>query len=90
MIKLTVTLPDELARRLEQIAAARRKSVQQLAVEQLESMVQRDQEPRAGSPAAVLAAMRELPHLSLKDVDEFEAAIAAGRQAVEPRDLFPA
>jgi hypothetical protein len=81
-------MPDNLVRILEGIAAAQRKSVQQLALEQLSSLVEVSPEPRDGSPAAVLRVMREPPHPSPADVDEFDAAIAAGRLPVRTRDLF--
>jgi hypothetical protein len=44
--------------------------------------------PHAGSPAALLLAMREPPYPTPEDVDELDAAIAAGRLAVRDRDLF--
>ena len=90
MTSLTIQLPDETARGLEGIAAAQRKSVQQLAVEKLSALVTSKTEPRAGSAAAVLRAMKEPPHLSAPDVDELDAAIAAGRLSVQSRDPFQA
>ncbi|MGO9254933.1 MAG: hypothetical protein ACLQU1_01315 [Bryobacteraceae bacterium] len=88
MAYLNIELPDDLARRLEGIAAAQRKSIQQVALERLSSLVDLIPEPRAGSPAAVLRAMREPPYPSDADVDELDAAIAAGRLPVRTRDLF--
>ncbi len=41
------------------------------------------------SAATALRAMQKLPHLSDSDVDELDAAIAAGRLPVQTRDLFP-
>ena len=90
MANLIIEMPDDLVRSLEGIAAAQRKSVQQLALEQLSSLVDVIPEPRAGSPAAVLRVMQEPPHPSSADVDELDAAIAAGRLPVRTRDLFPA
>jgi hypothetical protein len=89
MANLTIEVPDELVSSLEAIAAAQCKSIQQLALEQLSSLVEVNGEPRVGSPAAVLRAMQEPPHLSAADVDELDAAIAAGRLPVQTRDLFP-
>jgi hypothetical protein len=89
MANLNIEMPDDLVRSLEGIAAAQRKSVQQLALEQLSSLIGVNPDPRAGSPAAVLRAMQEPPHPSSADVDELDAAIAAGRLAVRTRDLFP-
>jgi hypothetical protein len=88
MANLTIEMPDDLVRSLEGIAAAQRKSVQQLAIEQLSSLIGVNPEPRVGSPAAVLRVMQQPPHPSSADVDELDAAIAAGRLAVRARDLF--
>jgi hypothetical protein len=88
MAKLIIEVPDELVRSLEGIAAAQRKSVQQLALERLSSLVEVIPEPRAGSPAAVVQAMQEPPHPSSADVDELDAAIALGRLPIRTRDLF--
>lgn len=88
MANLTIEVPDHLARSLERIAAAQRKSLQQLALERLSSLVEANPATRAGSPAAVLRVMQEPPHPSASDVDELDAAIAAGRLPVHTRDLF--
>ena len=88
MANLNIEMPDDLVRSLEGIAAAQRKSVQQLALEQLSSLIGVNSDSRAGSPAAVLRAMQEPPHPNSADVDELDAAIAAGRLAVRTRDLF--
>jgi hypothetical protein len=88
MANLTIEMPDDLVRSLEGIAAAQRKSVQQLALEQLSSLVAVIPGPRAGSPAAVLRVMQEPSYPSSADVDELDAAIAAGRLPVRTRDLF--
>ncbi|HEX3747855.1 MAG TPA: hypothetical protein VHW09_28160 [Bryobacteraceae bacterium] len=89
MANLTIEVPAELARRLEGIAAAENKSVQQLAIERLRLPAEGGAGDRPGSPAAVLRAMQEPPHLTAADVDELDAAIPAGRSAVEAPDLFP-
>src|SRR5258708_6728950 len=91
MANLNIEMPDDLARSLEEFAAARCKSVQQLALEQLSSLVEAIPQPRVGSPAAILRAMHEPPHPSSADVDDLDAAIAAGRLPVrtrDPRDLL--
>lgn len=88
MANLTIEMPDDLVRSLESIAAAQRKTVQQLALEQLSSLIGIPPERRTGFPAAVLRAMQEPPHLSSADVDELDAATAAGRLPVRTRDLF--
>lgn len=85
MANLTIEIPDGLARDLEGIAAAKSKTVQQLALEQLSSLIPA---PHLGSPKAVLRVMQEPPHPSAADVEELEAAILAGRLAVRARDLF--
>jgi len=88
MANLTIELPDDLVRNLEGIAAAQRKSVQQLALDQLSALVGGIPEPHAGSPAAVLLAMREPPYPTSEDVAELDAAITAGRLPVRDRELF--
>src|ERR1035437_6110681 len=88
MASLNIEMPDDLARSLERIAAAQRKSIQQLALERLISLVEDIPERRAGSPAAVLRAMQEAPHPTAADVEELDALIAAGRLPVRARDLF--
>jgi predicted transcriptional regulator len=71
---MTIQIPDDLAHGLEEVAAAQRKSVEQVAVESLRSLFS-----RTGSPEAVLRAFRQLTPLCAADVDDLEAAIAAGR-----------
>jgi hypothetical protein len=88
MANLNIEMPDDLARSLQGIAAAQRKSIQQLALERLISLVEDIPERRAGSPTAVLRAMQEAPHPTAADVEELDALIAAGRLPVRARDLF--
>ena len=88
MTNLIIEVPDDLARSLEGIAAAQHKSIQQLAIERLRSLLEVSPEHRAGSAAAVLRAMREPPHPSASDVDEPDAAITAGRLPVRTDGLF--
>jgi hypothetical protein len=80
---MTIQIPDDLARGLEGIAAAQKKSVEQLAVERLRSLVD-----DASSPGAVLRAIRELPHPSPAAVDDLEAAIASARLPVRDEGAF--
>ncbi len=87
-MNLTISLPDDLARDLEAIAAAQGKSVQQVACERLTSLVKVSPEVRPGSPSAILRVVQEQPHLSAADVDDLDAAIAAGRLPVRTSDLF--
>ena len=88
MMNLVIELPDDLVLSLQGMAAAQRKSLQQLALERLSSLVDTSPAQRAGSPAAVLRAMREPPHPDLADVEELDAVIAAGRLPIRARDLF--
>ena len=88
MANLLIEMPDDLARSLDEIAAAQHKTVQELAVEGLRSFVEVSPEYRRGSAAVVLRAMLDTPHPSLSDVDELEAAIAAARLPVQTREFF--
>lgn len=87
MANLNIEMPDDLVRSLEGIAAAQRKSIEQLALERLSSLVDVP-DRRAGSPVAVLRVMQEPPHPTAADVDELDALIAAGRLPIRTRDLF--
>jgi len=80
---MTIQIPDELARCLEEIAAARHKSVQELAVERLQSLVD-----RATSPGALLRTIQALPHPSAAAVDDLAAAIAGSRLPVHDHSVF--
>ena len=83
MVSMTIQIPDDVARGLEGIAAAQKKSVEQVAVERLRSLLD-----NASSPQAVLRTLRELPHPSPSAVDDLEAAIAASRLPVRDRGAF--
>jgi plasmid stability protein len=83
MTQLTIQVPDDIAQGLAMIAAEQQKTVEQVALERLTSIVF-----SKSSPQAILQAMRKGPHLSSSDVDEFEAAIASGRQPVNDRGVF--
>jgi hypothetical protein len=85
---LIIEMPDDLARSLEGIAAAQHKTVQQIAVERLRSLVESNRELRPGSPSALLRAMMDPPHPAVSDVEELDAAIAAARMPTQARDLF--
>lgn len=87
MTNLIIELPDDLARRLAGLAASEHKSVEQLAVERLRSLVEEGSSPQPGTAEAVLRAMRMPPHPSAADVDELERAIAAGRTPVRAEEL---
>ena len=83
MTQLTIKIPDDLARCLEGIASAQRKSVEQVAVERLHSLLR-----NTGSPEAVRRAMMEPPHLSPSAIDDLDAAIASGRLPVDDQGAF--
>ena len=87
-MNLTLEVPDELAVSLEGIAATHHVSVQQLALDRLRSLVPPSTELQPGSAAALLRVMREPPISASADVDELDAAIAAGRIPVRAVDLF--
>jgi hypothetical protein len=80
---MTIRIPDDLARGMEEIAAAQRKSVEQMAVDGLRSLFD-----RTGSPESVLRVVRELPHPSPAAVDDLNAAIAGARLPVDDRGAF--
>ena len=67
---MTIQIPDELARGLAGIAAAQRKTVEQLALDSLRLLFD-----EASSPEALLRSIRRLPHPSAAAVDDLEAAI---------------
>src|ERR1039457_4829684 len=61
MADLILEVTDDLARSLEGSAAEHHKSIQELAIERLSSLVESIPEHRAGSAAAVLRAMQAPP-----------------------------
>jgi hypothetical protein len=83
MVLMTIEIPDDLARGLEGIAAARRKSIEQLAVEGLQSLLD-----QATSPEVLLRTIKALPHPSFAAVDELEAVIAASQLPVRDHGDF--
>ncbi len=83
MTKLTIQIPDDLARGLAGLALRQQKSVEQLALERLRSLFD-----GASSPQAVLRAVRELPHPSAFAVDDLDAAIAEARLPVDSQGAF--
>ncbi len=83
MVSMTIQIPDDLARALEGVAAAQKKSVEEVALERLRSLLD-----KAGSPQALLRALRELPHPSSSAVDDLDAAITASRLPVRDRGVF--
>ena len=80
---MTIQIPDDLARSLERVAAAQQKSVEQLALERLRSLLD-----RPTSPQSVLRTIQALPHPSPSAVDDLDAAIAAARLPVRGHGPF--
>jgi len=80
---MTIEIPDDLAHDLEGVAATQNKSVEQVAVERLRSLV-----AKPTAPQALLRALQTLPHPTAAAVDEFEAAIAASRLPVVNNGVF--
>jgi hypothetical protein len=89
MSNLIIEMPDDLVRNLQSIAAAQHRSVQELAIDGLRSLVDAASDYGAGSPGTVLRVMLEPPHPAASDIDEFDAVLAAGRLPIRPRDIFP-
>lgn len=50
--------------------------------------VRDEEEPRVGSPAALLKAMRAPPHISREDVDVLERAIEEGKMPPRQTGIF--
>jgi hypothetical protein len=80
---MTIQIPDDLARGLEGIAAAQQKSVQQLAVERLQSLLD-----KSTSPRSLLRAIQSLPHPSPAALDDLDDAISASRLPVRDGGVF--
>jgi gamma-glutamyl:cysteine ligase YbdK (ATP-grasp superfamily) len=80
---MTIRIPDDIARELEELAKAQKKSAQEVAVERLRSVLQKE-----ASPQALLRAIRALPHPSSSAVDELEAAIAESGLPVRDQGVF--
>jgi hypothetical protein len=80
---MTIQIPDDLVRGLEGLAAAQKKSVEQLAVERLRALLD---EP--ASPQALLRTIRALPHPSPSAVDDLDAVIAESRLPVRDQGVF--
>jgi hypothetical protein len=72
---VTIQIPDDLARGLEGLAAAQQKSMEQLAVERLRTLLD-----RPTSPHSLLRTLQALPHPSHSAVEDLEAAIGGKKQ----------
>lgn len=80
---MTIQIPDELARDLESIATAQHKSVEQVAVERIQSTLHREK-----SPQQLLQSLRKMGRPSGEAVDELEAAIAQEKLPVRELGEF--
>jgi hypothetical protein len=83
MKEMTIRLPEDVAKRLEQVAMAQQKSMEQVAVERLRSVLE-----NPASPQSLLSTIRALPHPSRVAVEDLEAAIVAGRLPVRQSNAF--
>lgn len=82
---MTIEIPEDLTRQLREIAAARRTSVESLALEGLRTLT-----AGSRSPQDLLRAIRKLPHPSPKAIDDLDTSIAAARLPVrEDSDFEP-
>lgn len=88
MSQLMLEIPEALAQRLAWLAAEQKKSVEQVALERLSSLLDAPKENLSGSPAALRQAMHEPPHLPWEDVDALERAIAEGKLPVRQEGVF--
>ena len=67
---MTIQIPDDLARGLEDIATLQRKSIEEVAVDSLRQLFNQQR-----SPEGILLAVRSLPRPSVAAVDDLDAAI---------------
>ena len=83
MSQLTLEIPADLERVLENLAAEQKTSVEEVALERLRLSI-----APPGSPRAIALAMRELPRLDRSWVDEMEEEIRKGRIPVCDAGVF--
>lgn len=88
MVNLNLEIPDEMARRLEAIAVAQHKTVEEIALDRLLSLGGSKDSGLPGSPAAVRNALLGLSKVTVAEVEELEAAIALGRLPLSAGDLI--
>jgi hypothetical protein len=72
MTQLTIQIPDDLARSLEAIARAQKKSMEQVVLDRLRSGFD-----KVDSAPTLLRALQELPRPSSAAVDELDPSLAA-------------
>ena len=73
---------------MESVLLSEPRNRRKLALDRLRSLVPANTELQPGSAAALLRVMLEPPIPGSSDVDELDAAIAAGRLPVRAIDLF--
>jgi len=88
MTSLTIQIPDDTARRLEGLATSQRKTLQEVAIDSMNSFADHVAAPEHSTAAAILRGLRGLPHVPNEDVDALEAAIKSGRVPPQDPDIF--
>ena len=88
MRQLTIEIPEALAQRLAWLAAEQKKSIEQVALEQLTSLLEPQTEDISGSPSVIRRVMKEQPHLSREAVDDLELAIEEGKLPMLQEGVF--
>jgi hypothetical protein len=84
MSNLVIEIPEDLSRRVTELAAVERKTAEQVVIETLRSS------PSApGSPAAILRMINSPPHLTVEDIEALESAITSGRLPASKPNPFP-
>ena len=83
MAQLVIELSPELEGALEALAAAQHKTVAQVAVEQLHTLV-----GRRGSPKEIRAALLALPPVTREDIAALDAIIKEGKSPSKEEDIF--
>jgi hypothetical protein len=83
MTQLTIQIPDDLARSLEAIATAQKKSMEQVALDHLRSGFD-----TVNSASTLLRALQELPRPSSAAVDDLDASLAASSLPVRDEGAF--
>jgi len=86
MTQLTLQISEPLAQELALLATEQKKSIEQIAVENLESSVKG--QSRRGSAAAILNAIRSSPPIDRDLLDEMERIIEAGQLPPINRGIF--
>lgn len=74
MSNLVIEIPEDLSRRVTELAAVERKTAQQVVIETLRLSLS-----APGSPAAILRVINSQPQLSVEDIEALESAITSGR-----------